>query len=293
MDPVNAYPQGYRAGENLPTKFDLGSVLDISTAVRIGAISPEQLVGRMLLEGRADAGVNAIDNKNPKSVALSDNLRSQGVPDLARRLAVVLQEKQGVAKRLGISLDEAWNGTGKSVVGLTGKDYAARAEKFKHVASDPKNQPLLDLIKAAAENKLPPETKLYKDLADGSLLNNQYGVMTEGTQGTPLSHWLSWSLEGGNEIRKTKSDPLTADFSNKVLAATAGDQDIRGDTYFALNDLSPGTLRQAISRELMSQISPNAYKRATIAPPINQLKPAAVSAIQAIITDIKKSYGIQ
>ena len=68
---------------------------------------------------------------------------------LDKNFLMTMAAKQNTADRLGISLPEAWNGTGVNVNKQTGKDYAKDWEAQKAAAAHPKNKPLMDLINRA------------------------------------------------------------------------------------------------------------------------------------------------
>jgi hypothetical protein len=56
------------------------------------------------------------------------------------------------ANRLKIPFERAWNGTGRSEFGKTGKDYANIIAAGSYAANHPKNKQLADLIRQGYES---------------------------------------------------------------------------------------------------------------------------------------------
>ena len=283
---------GYRAGENLPLNLYAPDVVNTAQAVKTGLITPEQLLARILLEGREDAGANSIDRNNPNSVAYKQQLESNGISESGARLAALLREKTAVAKRLGISLDEAWNGTGRSSVGLTGKDYAQRAVKFRNVAADPRNGPLLDLIKQSATNTLPPEQKLLSALLHKTAIPTVYGDVSPEEATNSLGDYQTYS--GSRGYYHHPGPPIAQDYLNGVYQdlETAYPDGISGGTISkavgnltirSLNDLLEFKTRQALGAPRSDRGETWDY---------NNLAPEGQAAINRMARTILKTYGV-
>lgn len=164
---ISRFLEGYRHKETLPTKFNPKEISDIAIAAKLGLqmgmpqIGWDTLASRILVEGRENAGTNGLDPTHKESVALYRKLVAAGVDSDAARYPAVVLEKAQVAKRLGISFDEAWNGTGKNFInGKTGKDYAARMEAHKEAVNDPRNKAFVSFIERAGNLELTPQEKL-------------------------------------------------------------------------------------------------------------------------------------
>lgn len=152
------------------TYWDTKQVFDLLSAIRAGkdlggpTVSPEELVNRLLVEGRSDAGANGYNTENPKARELFRALFGAGTPEPAANFVAAMLDKAAVAKRLNISQDEAYNGTGTSAAGKTGKDYAARMEQSKPAVTDPKNAALLDYVTRGLAGKLTAAERLTQVL---------------------------------------------------------------------------------------------------------------------------------
>lgn len=162
-DPTNK--SGGKTGlETLPKRFSLSDFYDIATGsakgVPFGApdISPRDLVNRVLVEGRGDAGANSYDFTNKKLAQLYGNILSVD-PDNpgGATYATAMREKMDLAKRLGIPLSKAWIGTGKVTKNYGGDEYAARAAAHEYAADRPENAHLIDFVKRARAGELTPD----------------------------------------------------------------------------------------------------------------------------------------
>jgi len=153
----NTTPEGL---ETRPTTFDRGYKDDVAhlykmsrglgLAKKMGyaSLNPEEIAAFVLKEGRSDLGSNGSDPTNPKSNELVDKL-SKVVDYPTAGLIATLQEKAEIAKRKGITLQEAWNGTGKNSFGISGKQYSQDWNNHLKAVSSPKNKALLDFINRA------------------------------------------------------------------------------------------------------------------------------------------------
>jgi hypothetical protein len=123
----------------------------MSVAKKLGltSLTPQEFAAFALKEGRSDLGNNGVDYSNPKKTnALMSKLTEYVDPQTAEFIALV-QEKTDVAKRKGITLQEAWNGTGKSTFGISGKQYSQDWNNHLKAVNSPKNKQLLDFINRA------------------------------------------------------------------------------------------------------------------------------------------------
>jgi hypothetical protein len=157
------FVQGYRydrrrgALETLPKKFNMEDVRLYSTAIgdaiRAGVpgisenISPEIITAMLLKEGREDLGTNEYNANDPKSRAIYEKYAQEYGHEPAMTIAA-MYDKAKVAKRLGIPFASAWIGTGRSPY-ETSAQYAADTENFKRIATDRKNQSLLNFIRGS------------------------------------------------------------------------------------------------------------------------------------------------
>jgi hypothetical protein len=177
-DPTNK-SGGKDRMETLPTKisradlYGIASILNRAEKAGMPRISSEELANRVLVEGRGDAGGSYFDSNKKKyrdiDAALggrSLGLQNQTDFSTGPGFAATYANKVDVAKRLGISLDKAWIGTGKSEAGETGDAYALKAQAHKHAATHPKNALLMDYINRAREGKLTPQEVAMAEIQD-------------------------------------------------------------------------------------------------------------------------------
>ena len=143
-------------------------------------LTPEQLVTKLLVEGRGDAGTNEFDTKNKKSwemyKAVNEAVGGSGLPnnmrmisELAGVFAAAVRDKAEVATRLNIPFERAWNGLGIS--GSTGKSGQQHANRYEQAvklgaATNPKNAPLLDYVTRALAGNLTSQEHLAARISD-------------------------------------------------------------------------------------------------------------------------------
>lgn len=184
--PPNSKIQGYRKGETQPLNLDIGEIVQIAQAASLAeamgmpSIGKTQLVNKILLEGREDAGTNTSNVNNKKAESLYKALRQLGFSTKVAQYPAAVLDKSQVAERLGITFEEAWNGTGKSAdTGRTGKQHSDRAKEHESAKDDPRNKPLVDLIKRAGEGDLTELEQLVSTpYMQSGALRERYGVET-------------------------------------------------------------------------------------------------------------------
>ena len=103
-------------------------------------ITPEQWIMLLLVEGSEEFGTRTeqAQNLSPAMQKIDQMLQQKGmVNDGQRRFCVTVMDKLTTAKRLGIPLYQAWNGS---------KIYLDRYNIQALAAQDPKNKQLVDLV---------------------------------------------------------------------------------------------------------------------------------------------------
>lgn len=145
--------------------YQLATVISPAMELGMPKITAEQLVNKMLVEGRADAGTNQYNYNNPRAKKLYETLTSRGYDVTAATFAAAVLDTQQQAKRLGKSFEEIWNGTGKSAATKrTGAQHAQRYEEHKGAATAPKNAQFLDYVKRAIGGNLTPAEHIVEML---------------------------------------------------------------------------------------------------------------------------------
>lgn len=111
------------------------------------AFTPEEIAAFALKEGRTDLGMGGVNFGNKKDIEYDKMLRETYLlPFQDQNFLAAIGSKKRIADKLGISLAEAWNGTGVNSSGQSGKDYAKNWEAHKQAAIHPKNKQLMELI---------------------------------------------------------------------------------------------------------------------------------------------------
>jgi hypothetical protein len=161
------YVPGYRLNESQPIPLPMGELYQFSRAAQEGVnagVSPlakTLFPGKVLHEGRADAGTNEanLNNKNARAVYYDVGGRLMEDPivseyNRASLYPAAVEDKLDVSKRTGIPFERVWNGTGKSAAtGRTGSQHAQRAAVHEAAVEDPRNIPYLDYITRAQQGK--------------------------------------------------------------------------------------------------------------------------------------------
>jgi len=159
------------------------------------SFTPEEAAAFMLKEGRTDLGHSSVWLGSKKEKEFDDMLKkTHNLHPEDQNFLSAINAKKLVADRLGISLAEAWNGTGRNEAGQTGKDYAKNWEAQRQAALHPKNKELLDLINRAInegkEHGLPLRANRERDeimqrrevpYANGGIIHKAEG----GSMNTP------------------------------------------------------------------------------------------------------------
>ena len=154
-DPTGKY--GGKDGlETLPTEFRTNTLMDYAKAAGLASSmgykqpTPDQLTNLALQEGaRSDFGHNRSLSYDHPDVA---KLISEGIAPDSAAFAILAHQKMQTANRLKIPFERAWNGTGRSEFGKTGKDYANSIAAGSYAANHPKNKQLADLIRQSYDS---------------------------------------------------------------------------------------------------------------------------------------------
>ena len=156
---------GYRAASNpkhadktgletQPTTFDkdkisqyVNAYMDARDGFGLPVFTPQELVNRLLVEGRSDFGFNSIDKNDPKAMKIANSMLELGHADDAAGFAGALYNKQRIADAHKVPFNVAWNGEGRNkATGLTGWDYDKRMQNSAFAAEHPSNAPLLQHV---------------------------------------------------------------------------------------------------------------------------------------------------
>lgn len=140
--------------ETLPTTFDkdkitkyVNAYADAKDQFGLPALTPQDLLNQLLVEGRSDFGFNSLDKNDKQANKIAGQLVDWGHEDLPAGFAGAIYNKQRIANAHNVPYYVAWNGEGRNKdTGLTGWDYNDRINQSRFAVEDPRNKPLLDHI---------------------------------------------------------------------------------------------------------------------------------------------------
>jgi hypothetical protein len=138
-------------GGNAIELYSFARALAHSKKYGIPQLDATQLAAMALKEGRSDYGHLVMDFDKPQDYKLYEKMKADGLDSRAAAFAVNVKQKMEVAKRLGISFEEAWNGTGRNFLGQSGKDYKKNFEVQRKAVQHPKNKQLVGFIQSALD----------------------------------------------------------------------------------------------------------------------------------------------
>ena len=158
--PINKTEDWY--GDNV---YKIARVIGPAMELGMPQVTAEQLVNKMLVEGRGDAGTNQYNYNNPKAKKLYETLAGRGYDDKSATFAAAVLDTDQRAKRLNKTFEEVWNGLGtSSYTKRTGAQHSQRYEEHKGAATAPKNAEFLDYVKRAISGNLTPAENLIEAL---------------------------------------------------------------------------------------------------------------------------------
>ena len=143
--------------EPTPTVIDKDRVLEYAHAMKLAEqyggpkADPRHIANFFAVEGRSDAGMNEMNAKNPKALALSQKVGQQGFGDEGADFAAAYYDKYHTANRLGRPLPEVWNGAGPQA-----RAYNQRYQDSLYAIEHPRNADLLNAVKMGMSDN--PET---------------------------------------------------------------------------------------------------------------------------------------
>lgn len=217
---ASVYAQGYRKGETLPIHMSLADLYSMAKVAQAGrnngmpAWGQTNLLDKMLLEGRADAGYNEYNRNNRRAVALEGDAwkeASQSPLYLNQRISgypAAVLDKDETARRLHIPIERAWNGTGRNAeTGRTGAQHAQRAKQMGGAQDDPRNADLKDFMERAAKDQLTPKEKLGV-MAGNNQLNELFHEQDNGAYVRKYMRDKGVEFDPYTQLRLSSSDLL-------------------------------------------------------------------------------------
>ena len=148
--------------ETLPSEIDANALKNWISVMRAGEkhgvpqFSPEQLTAMLFKEGRTDLGYNQFNYRDPKSLEIYRNLVKEGYDPAAAGFGPAIYDAHAKAKAKGGDPMNYWFGTGISEDKQTSPQYLASMKANMDYVSHPKNTELLNTIRDAYHNPVPP-----------------------------------------------------------------------------------------------------------------------------------------
>lgn len=302
-DGIKDYLQAYRADpkgkyggkdrmETLPTEFDKYNINKLLRGLKAGEkygvpqLTKQQLANLALHEGREDFGYNQINSDNKRAMEIRQKLIKEGIPHSAAGFAGAVFDKMDVAKRLNIPFEYAWNGTGTSQLGRTGKDYVNEAKAMQYAATHPKNMELMDFIDRSLQGKLTPEEKIVNEIRT----LEDYGIMYGDVGKAQFVKNIQKSVSPEAQKLANAIDPayLEAIISNQ-LRAQYGITPLSDKNILERVNLNLGTMEPEWKQKRY-----NVYALTNMAATHPEIKPFIDKAVLEISNQIKKAvpeYG--
>jgi hypothetical protein len=245
---VGSYIKAYRSGETQPLTFHTSEISELAKGAAYAAknfgmpeIGVTGLADRILLEGREDAGTNEFNWNNKKAADLYTKMVNAGFSEKTATYTAAVLDKDQVSKRLGISFDRAWNGTGSNGMDKN-ESYQDRAARMAGASNDPKNEQFKAYINRAATDSLLPIEKLSQ-ATPLDIVQKLYGIISKDRDEPNIRDNTI-----GNDGAINISDPFTAVIKNaldKVLGVDTSDgtqQKIKDLTSLTPQRTSKGTI---------------------------------------------------
>ena len=148
--------------ETLPSEIDANQLRNWISVMRAGEkhgvpqFSPEQLTAMLFKEGRTNLGYNQFNYRDPKSLAIYRKIVEEGYDPNAAGFASAVYDAHTKAKQFGGDPFNYWFGTGISEDKQTSPEYLAGMKKNLQFVTHPKNANLLNVVKDAYHNPVPP-----------------------------------------------------------------------------------------------------------------------------------------
>ena len=229
---------GTNGVQNLPTNISTSelywTLMGANAGKDLGAPAwssdPVTLLTKVLIEGRGDAGVNEYNYNNKQAKALfSEVEKLLTSPEFlmpaagAAMYPAAALDKTAVAKRRGILVERAWNGTGRSAAtGKTGQDHSDKTDAAikAGVATNPKNAALLDYVTRGLLGQLTAEEHLAARL---STLEKKK-LTTGGLNGDDIRHYILTNLPETDANSKKAARMLTYQTAQDTAQAAYRDK---------------------------------------------------------------------
>ena len=148
--------------ETLPSEINANELKNWISVMRAGEkhgvpqFTPEQLAAMVFKEGRTSLGYNQFNYRDPKSLEIYRNLVKEGYDPAAAGFGPAIYDAHAKAKQMGGDPSKYWFGTGVSEDKQTSPQYVESMKSNMQYVNHPKNTELLNTIRDAYNNPVPP-----------------------------------------------------------------------------------------------------------------------------------------
>jgi hypothetical protein len=195
-DPTGKF--GSKTGmSTIPHIFDKTEIQNYVKAMRaaeplgVRQLSEQELMAKLLTEGRSDFGTNYYDFNNKKANQIHQTLRDIGIDPMYATFPAAIYTTDISAKRHNVPFEHAWNGLGTSEeTGKTGAEHNQKYQQFLPLVDNPLNNDLKQTI-SEAYNYKPQDPSVMAPLQNTDPMGN----VVPATQ--PVKQQLPWFAKGG------------------------------------------------------------------------------------------------
>lgn len=148
--------------ETMPSEVNANELKNWVSVMRAGEkygvpqFSPEQLTAMLFKEGRTDLGFNQFNYRDPKSLEIYRKLVAEGYDPAAAGFGPAIYDAHAKAKQFGGDPSRYWFGTGVSEDKQTSPQYVQAMKANLQYVNHPKNAELLNTVRDAYNNPVPP-----------------------------------------------------------------------------------------------------------------------------------------
>lgn len=161
-DPNNRF--GSKTGmATVPHMFDKTEIQNYVKAMRaaeplgVPQLTEQQLLAKLLAEGRSDFGTNVYDYNNKKANRIHDTLIEMGHEPQYATFPAAIYTTDRLAQAHHVPFEHQWNGLGRSAqTGKTGAQHLSKYEQYLPRVNHPLNQGVSQAINEAY-NYQPPD----------------------------------------------------------------------------------------------------------------------------------------
>lgn len=154
-DPTNRF--GSKTGmATVPHMFNKSEIQNYVKAMRaaeplgVPQLTEQQLLAKLVAEGRSDFGSNVYDFNNKKAAKIHDTLMEMGFGPEYATFPAAIYTTDRLAKHHNVPFEHQWNGLGRSATtGKTGAQHNTKYEQYLPLVNHPLNADVSQVINEA------------------------------------------------------------------------------------------------------------------------------------------------